>query len=164
MVKSPQCVQHRLCSGELIHDGLHIGLVIDDGQDGMGTCLGVDGNFAHEKSVVPVGAGPVVGRNSGSQDAVCLGGRKEVLKMAAFSGRRRLRQLKELSCRLVCIGDHAIRIGRDQTFFQCIQNDILAEIEIKKLGRMMAHQGIAQERYESMRQKDTDHQHDHCGQ
>ena len=85
-------------------------------------------------------------------------------KMAAFSGRRRLRQLKELSCRLVCIGDHAIRIGCDQTFFQCIQNDILAEIEIKKLGRMMAHQGIAQERYESVRQQDADHQHDHCSQ
>lgn len=44
--------------GELIHDGLHIGLVIDDGQDGMGTRLGVDGNFAHEKPAVPVGAGP----------------------------------------------------------------------------------------------------------
>ena len=51
MVEGAQCVKHRLCSGELVHDRLHLRLVIDDREDHRMLRLGELGIVhRHEKS------------------------------------------------------------------------------------------------------------------
>ena len=182
MVEGAQCVKHRLCSGELVHDRLHLRLVIDDREDHRMLRLGVCRNLTDQKSSVLTGAGTVVGRCAGREDPVCLGFREEIPESASFhkrfspflSGspivrgdRRRIlrffrQDMKEIFCRLICVDHGTGGIRGDKSLLQCIQHGILTQIQVEKLRRMMSHQGIPEKGDESVSQKNADEQHDHC--